>query len=185
LKYRVLTYGNDVLRRKAQPVRSFDSKLRELARDLIETMHASSGVGLAAEQIGRTEAVCVIHVPPSQDRNAETGERANPDLDMPLVLVNPSITDTEGTQTDREGCLSFPEIYVAIRRPYRVTCSYLDMDGSPRTVTASGLVARAIQHEVDHLNAVLLVDRMSPVQKLAMAGRLKRLKKMSAEEGSF
>lgn len=179
MKYRVLTYGNAALRHKAEPVRSFDGNLRDLVRDMIETMHASSGVGLAAEQIGRTEAVCVIHVPSAQDCNAETGERENPDIAMPLVMVNPIVTGGEGTQSDREGCLSFPEIYVTIRRAYRITCSFQDLDGTTQVVKAAGLVARAIQHEVDHLNAVLLVDRMSPIQKLAVAGRLKRLKSKS------
>jgi peptide deformylase len=176
LKYRVLTYGHSELRRKAKPVRTFDIGLRTLASDLIETMHASSGVGLAAEQIGRNEAVCVIHVPAAQDRNTETGERENPDIAMPVVLVNPKIMETEGTQSDREGCLSFPEIYVTIRRVYRIACSFQDLDGKTQTIRVVGLAARAVQHEVDHLNGVLLVDRMSTVQKLAFAGRLKRLK---------
>jgi peptide deformylase len=176
LKYRVLTYGHAELRRKAEPVRKFDAGLRDLARDLIETMHASNGVGLAAEQIGRNEAVCVVHVPAAQDRDAKTGERENPDIVMPLILVNPKVEETEGTQSDREGCLSFPEIYVTIRRAHRVTCSYRDLGGKTQTIQVVGLVARAVLHEVDHLNAVLLVDRMSTVQKLAVAGRLKRLK---------
>lgn len=179
MKYRVLTYGRAELRRKAEPVTEFDAGLRALARDLIETMHASNGVGLAAEQVGRSEAICIIHVPASQDRDAKTGVRENPDVDMPLVLVNPKIEESEGTQSDREGCLSFPDIYVTIRRAHRVTCSFQDLHGKPQTVRVAGLVARAVQHEVDHLNAVLLVDRMSTVQKLAFAGRLKRLKSES------
>jgi peptide deformylase len=184
LKYRVLTYGRAELRRKADPVRVFDDDLRALVRDLIETMHASSGVGLAAEQVGRKEAVCVIHIPAAQDRNEKTGERENPDVAMPLVLINPRIESCEDTQSDREGCLSFPDIYVTIRRAYRVTCSFQDLDGKPQTVTVVGLAARAVQHEVDHLNAVLLVDRMSTVQKLAFSGRLKRLKAESRAESA-
>jgi peptide deformylase len=176
LKYRVLTYGHAELRRKSEPVRKFDDELRELAADMIETMHASKGVGLAAEQIGRREAICVVHVPAAQDRSDETGERENPDVKMPLVMVNPKIAGTEGTQSDREGCLSFPEIYVTLRRARTVTCVYQDLDGKEQAVRVSGLAARAVQHEVDHLNAVLLVDRMSAVQKLAVAGRLKRLR---------
>lgn len=176
MKYKVVTYGHEELRLKSTPVRTFDDRLKELARDLIETMHANGGVGLAAEQVGRSESVCVIHVPAAQDVNAETGERENPDVAMPLVLVNPVIDSAQGTQSDREGCLSFPEIYVTIRRAYRVTCSYQDLEGNKKTVNVAGLAARAVQHEIDHLNAVLLVDRMSAVQKLAVAGRLKRLK---------
>ena len=91
--------------------------------------------------------------------------------------MNPEITAADGEQCGDEGCLSFPEIYVKIRRAADVTAAYTDLDNRRQTVRATGLLARAIQHEIDHLNGVLLVDRMSMVQKAALAGKLKRLKK--------
>jgi peptide deformylase len=130
-------------------------------------MYAENGVGLAAEQIGRTEAICVIDVPADQACGVK----------MPLVLINPVIVASEGEQVGQEGCLSFPDVYINVRRAERVEATYLDSEGNKQTVEATGLLSRAIQHELDHLNGVLLVDHMSPVQKVANAGKLKRLKR--------
>jgi len=171
-------YGSEALRRKAVRVGKIDGNIRALAEAMIEVMHANNGLGVAAEQIGRSEAVCVVHVPLQHD--AAGGEpheeyaSAAPGL---LVLVNPEITESNGEQVDKEGCLSFPEIYVSIKRAARIKARYLSLDGREKTVEAEGLLARAIQHEVDHLHGMLLVDRMSPVQKVSMAGKLKRLRK--------
>jgi peptide deformylase len=120
---------------------------------------------------------------PAQHDVSEDGRRLNPDIPMPLILVNPVVTATQGEQSGQEGCLSFPEIYVTIRRPAEATVVFQDLENRKRTVRARGLVARAVLHEVDHLNAVLLVDRMSAVQKVAVAGKLRRLKKRSARMG--
>jgi peptide deformylase len=98
---------------------------------------------------------------------------------MPLVLINPRIVASSGTQVGQEGCLSFPDIYVQIKRAAEVTVAFTDLEGRERELHGMGLLARAIQHELDHLNAVLLVDRMSAVQKVSVAGKLKRLKKES------
>jgi len=169
----ILTFGQDVLRHKAHPVTAVNDALRALARDMLETMHAARGVGLAAEQIGHEEALCVIDVP----RDAEKPDcvEANASIAMPLVMVNPEITATEGKQRGEEGCLSFPDISAPVTRSAKVTVSYLDLQGCSRSVTAAGLLARAMQHEIDHLNGVLLVDRFSTVQRMAIAGQLKRL----------
>lgn len=171
----ILTFGAGVLREKSVRVESVTDGIRRLVRDMLETMYANQGAGLAAEQIGRTEAICVIDVsyarqgvPPDQVENA--------DVPMPLVMLNPEIVAMEGEQTGQEGCLSFPEIFVNIKRAAAVTARYMDLDGRTREVRAVGLLARAIQHEFDHLEGVLLVDRMSHMQKLAVSGRLKRLK---------
>jgi len=180
LKYDILVYGHPSLRRKAEPVGSIDDGIRQLAKDMLATMYDHSGLGLAASQVGRSEAMFVIDVPSAQDINETTGELDNPDLCMPLVLVNPHVVSTEGTQAGQEGCLSFPEIFVEIKRPETVTIAYTDFEGSEQTIETHGLLARAVQHEVDHLQGVLLADRMSPVQKVSMAGRLKRLKKTAA-----
>ncbi len=146
-----------------------------LAEDLLNTMRRAKGLGLAASQVGRPEAVCVIEIPAELD--ARGGKRENPDVYMPLVLINPELVDARGTQVGQEGCLSFPEIFIELERPYEVTVSYSDLEGRRTQVAGRGLLARAILHEMEHLAGVLLVDHMSPVQKLSAAPRLKKLKK--------
>ena len=173
----IVTYGNEILRRKARPVAAITAPLRDLVRDMLETMHAARGVGLAAEQVGREEAVCVIDVP--ADAEKPDCVAANAAIRMPLVMFNPAIGPTEGHQRNEEGCLSFPDISAPVTRAAKVSVDYLDLDGKPQRVTAQGLLARAILHEVDHLNGVLLVDRLSPMQRIAVAGRLKRLQQES------
>jgi len=162
----IVKYGADVLRQKAVPVPVVDAGIRALVQDMLASMYAAEGVGLAAEQIGRTEAVLVIDVP----KEDACG------VPMPLVVINPVIRSLEGEQCGQEGCLSFPGIYVQVKRAERAVVDYLDIEGHPATVDATGLLARALQHEVDHLNGVLLVDKMTAVQKVAHAGKLKRMK---------
>lgn len=182
MKYSIRKYGDDVLRKSTQQVARVDDEVRELARNMIETMHAESGVGLAAPQVGRDVALCVIHIPQPYDTD-ENGRRFNPGVAMPLVLVNPQITMlSRATETIEEGCLSFPDISALVPRAREITVKFLDLEGREQVVTACNFLARAIQHEVDHLNGVLLVDRMSPVKRIALAGRLKRLKRETQEE---
>lgn len=180
MRYEVVKYGHPVLREKSKPVKEFTPALKSLAKDMLDTMRRYNGAGLAAQQIGKTDAICVIDVTvketPDQEKPPE-----NPGVPMPLVMVNPRIIVSKGKQTGQEGCLSFPEIYANIARAAEVTATYQTLDGVQATVTGVGLLARAIQHELDHLNGVLLVDRMSPVQKVANAGRIKRLKKETLE----
>jgi peptide deformylase len=177
VEYEVLTYGNKLLRRKASPVEEVTDDIRALVQDMLKTMYDSDGLGLAAAQVGRPEAICVIDIPPMRDEETGAPKRENPDVRMPLVLVNPRIIERDGEQVGSEGCLSFPGIFVSVKRAETVTVSFLDMENESRTVRARGLLARAILHELDHLHGVLLVDRMSPVQKVAVAGKLKRLRK--------
>ena len=176
----ILTFGDATLRRKAQPVAKVTDELRLLVKDMVETMHAARGVGLAAEQIGRLEDVCVIDVPAEAEKPECVA--ANAAVHMPLALVNPEIVAREGQQRHEEGCLSFPEISCPITRAATVTVSYLDLSGKRCTAVCHGLLARAVQHEVDHLAGVLLVDRMSPMQRLAMAGKIKRLQQEAQAE---
>lgn len=179
MKQTIVIYGHPTLRVKATPVTQVDDRIRQLARDMLETMYAHEGIGLAAEQIGRTERVCVIDVTGGKPRAGREAEPA-PAVPMPVVMLNPTITARDGEQTGPEGCLSFPEVFVSIRRAQNVHVTYMDLDGRTCEADASGLFARAIQHELDHLDGVLLVDRMSVAQKLAVAGKLKRLKRDSA-----
>lgn len=177
MTYEVLIYGNPALRKKAAPIEKVDGAVKRLAKNMLETMHGKSGIGLAAEQIGRTESICVIDI--SGAREDDGGEELQdpPDVSMPLVLINPEIIEKSGEQTGREGCLSFPEIYVSIKRAAEATVRYMDLENEQASVHARGLLARVIQHEVDHLNGILLADKMSMVQKAAIAGKLKRLKR--------
>ncbi len=175
MKLRVYKYGEKVLREKAQPVALVTDELRRLADDMLDTMHSSKGVGLAAEQVGRLERMCVIDIPEGCDEEAD--EAFNAPIQMPLVMFNPEIISQEGSQHDKEGCLSFPSIGGSLTRAAQVTCQYLDAGNRPQVITARGFLARAIQHEIDHLNGILYIDHMSAVERLKFAGKLKKLAK--------
>ena len=175
MKLKVYKYGEKVLREKAVPVTVVDDKLRELAEDMIETMHEARGVGLAAEQVGRTERICVIDIPEGCEEPAD--EMFNAPIAMPLILFNPEIVAQEGSQRDKEGCLSFPNVGGSLTRAAQVTCQYLDADNRPQMITARGYLARALQHEIDHLNGILYIDHMSAVERLAFSPKLKNLAK--------
>jgi peptide deformylase len=179
LKYDITIYGDPVLRRKAVPVEKIDDSIKQLAKDMLDTMYRSNGLGLAAEQVGRTEAICVIDLPASMDVDEVTKKRMNPGVKMPVIMFNPMIVKMEGEQIGQEGCLSFPEIFVEIKRAAVVEVKFKNMAGKDENFKVNGLLARTVQHELDHLNGVLLVNRMSTVQRLSVAGKLKKLKKMN------
>ena len=174
---KICKYGSKVLREKAKPVVMVTQELRKLADDMIETMHKAKGVGLAAEQVGRLERLCVIDIPSGCD-SAED-EAFNAAVRMPLKLFNPAILSVEGSERDKEGCLSFPDVGGSITRARQVTCAYTDENGMPQTIMARGFLARAIQHELDHLDGILYVDHMTAVERLAKAGKLKKLAKQN------
>jgi len=177
----VCIYGNPVLRKKSVPVKEVTAEIRTLADRMLGIMYAQDGIGLAAEQIGHTEAIFVLDIPAAADKN-EQGLPNNPGVKMPQAFINPEIIGiSEEMAIAEEGCLSFPKLYVPVKRPAEVVLRYLDRDGNPQVLNAKGLLARAIQHELDHLNGVLLVDHMSPAGKLKHAIRLRMLKKQSKE----
>jgi len=177
MQYRFCTYGDPVLRQKAELIRRVDGALKAMADDMLKIMNERKGVGLAAQQIGQTIQIFVVDLPPAADVAEPDGPRLNPDLTLPLVMLNPVLLAKKGEQRDTEGCLSVPEIWAPVSRAYEVTVSFLDLQGVQREVRARGLLARAIQHEMDHLQGVLFVDRVSPVKKITLAGKLKRLRK--------
>ncbi len=172
---KVYKYGEAVLREKSVPVALVDDRLRKLADDMIETMHRAKGVGLAAEQVGHTERMCVIDIPEGCDDPED--EVFNAPIAMPLRLWNPEILAQEGAVRDKEGCLSFPNVGGSITRAEQVTCQYLDAENRPQVITARGFLARALQHEIDHLDGVLYIDHMTAVERLACAPKLKKLAK--------
>ena len=172
---KIYKYGEKVLREKATPVAVVDDRLRELADEMIGTMHAAKGVGLAAQQVGHLERMCVIDIPEGCEEADD--EIFNAPIAMPLVLFNPEIVAQEGSQRDKEGCLSFPNVGGTLTRAAQVTCQYLDAENCPQMITARGFLARALQHEIDHLNGILYIDHMSAVERLAHSAKLKKIAK--------
>ena len=171
-----------MLRQPAVPVVRIDRDIQALARDMIEIMVEKNGVGLAAQQIGQTIQICTVGYEPKHDVAEPGGPRLNPDVALPLVMINPEILSRSGAHTDTEGCLSVPEIWAPVYRAWEVTFSFLNLKGEKLTLVVRGLLARAVQHELDHLNGVLFVDRVSAVKKISLSGKLKRMKKKTESE---
>jgi len=156
--------GSPVLRQKSPPVAQVDDAVRRLVDDLFETMRAAKGVGLAANQIGVARRVAVVDI----------GEEDPP----PLVLINPVIIERgEEDETAEEGCLSIPEIFGDVTRPLHVVVEALDQEGRRSRVAAHGYKARAIQHEIDHLDGILFLDHLSAVKRSLLVSKWKKARK--------
>ena len=136
--------GEDILRKKCRPVETIDERIITLLDDMAETMYEANGVGLAAPQIGILKCIAVI----------DTGEGL-------IELINPQITDFEGNEKEVEGCLSVPGKYGYVLRPQKVTVSALNRDGEKITIEGEGLLARALCHEIDHLDGIVFVDKVT------------------------
>jgi peptide deformylase len=176
----ILEYGDPILRAKGKPIENMEDRIRELAANMIETMHAANGVGLAAQQVGEALQLTVLDVSLVEDRPSTLkvdGKEVDPKTAMPLVLINPEIELQGATETGVEGCLSFPEITGDIERATSVIVRAQTLDSSIIEIEATGFLARAIQHEGDHLNGILFIDRMNSAAKAALSSRLKRLQK--------
>lgn len=176
----IVKYGDPVLRAKGRRVARVDETIRALASDMIQTMHEARGVGLAAQQVGEALQLTVLDVSEVEDRPSTlklNGVDVDPRVPMPLVLLNPELRLEGDAVTGTEGCLSFPELTAEIDRTMEVTVRAETLEGEEIELEATGLLARAIQHEVDHLNGILFIDRMSSVAKASLASRLKRLQK--------
>jgi peptide deformylase len=176
----ILQYGDPILRAKGQRIDEIDDRVRELAANMLETMHAAPGVGLAAQQIGEALQLTVLDVSAVEDRPSMLkldGTDVDPKTAMPLVLINPEIELHGETEVGVEGCLSFPEITGDIERAQSVIVHAQTLEGGTLHIEASGFLARAIQHEGDHLNGILFIDRMRSAAKAALSSRLRRLQK--------
>ncbi|MDP7485391.1 MAG: peptide deformylase [Dehalococcoidia bacterium] len=152
---RIRVFPDPILRKKCRVVRRVDDKVRELAYDMIETMDAASGVGLAANQVGALQRVVTLHLPGDEDA---------------IILINPEIRDTEGEREIIEGCLSFPGYEGMVKRSVSVKARWLDENGSKMKVTTEDLFAQVLEHEVDHLNGILYIDHLLEHEKLDAAG---------------
>jgi len=159
----VVQYGHPVLRERGEKIKSITPEITQLIADMFETMYDSHGVGLAAQQVARALQLTVIDVRGVEDRPSTLwleGEPADVAAFMPLVLINPKVTPVAPPVPGPEGCLSFPEIYADITRAEQVEVTALNAQGEPIAFRAGGLLARAVQHEFDHLQGVLFIDRM-------------------------
>ena len=145
----ILTYPDPFLATKATTVAKVDDSVRTLVRDLFETMYAANGVGLAATQVGVGKRVIVVDISPVEEKAA------------PLALVNPEIAESQGCVSGPEGCLSVPGVEGEVVRAETILVRGMDENGSPLTMRAQGLLARAIQHEIDHLDGILFIDRLT------------------------
>ena len=181
---RLLTYyGNPVLREKGTAVETFDSDLKSLVSDMIETMYAEEGIGLAAQQIGIAQQICVVDVRPPKESEVHfnysyDGKSTPLDLFMPLAIINPEVEITNAKETlYEEGCLSFPHILGNVSRAIAIRCQFQDTDGHHHTLEADGLLARCILHEIDHLNGILFIDTMEKKDLQKNLTRIKQLKR--------
>ena len=177
-----MQYGDPILRAKGKQIEKIDDYIRALAANMIETMHAANGVGLAAQQVGEALQLAVLDISQIEDRPSGlnlNGSDVDPTTSMPLVLINPEIELSGETEVGIEGCLSFPDITGQIERAESTMARARNLEGDKIEIVATGLLARAIQHEVDHLNGILFIDRMNSAAKAALSSRLKRLQKQT------
>ena len=161
----LVRYGEAGLQTPAAPVDAIDDHLQRLIDDMIETMYAAPGIGLAAPQIGVARRVCVIDL---------SGGKRGGDL---LTLLNPEFIEREGMQLEEEGCLSLPGFNATVARPARVVVRAMDRDGKERTIEGTGLLARALQHEIDHLEGRLFIDRLRGIKRDIIVRKIKKLQR--------
>lgn len=175
----ITQYGDAVLREKCAPVVEVTAELRKFADDMIETMRDANGVGLAAPQVDRAIRMAVVdtsHDPECISFLKVDGEEVEMASIMPLVFINPTLELRGEKEVDVEGCLSIHDVQAKVNRPSEVKATLPQLDGSVLVVETDGLLARAIQHEVDHLDGVLFTDRLSSAAKLGVRRKLVRLK---------
>jgi peptide deformylase len=177
----VTRYGEPVLRQRGATIAKFDQALAAFARDMRETMIENEGIGLAAQQVGKAVRLFVADLQtrtPEAEKITLDGKTVPPALIMPLVVVNPQVEYAPGeTRSSEEGCLSFPGVRGKVVRPWAVRLRYQDLQGQPHVLETSGLLARVIQHEFDHVEGVLFIDRMDVKYVEEIEPELKKLKR--------
>ena len=161
-KLEMVSYGAKVLRQNAKPIEEITDEIRQLGKEMLEAMYAEGGVGLAAPQVGISKRLIVLD-----------GTPVDPAI-RPMVLMNPEISGREGEETGREGCLSLPGIEVEVERAEKIHVRAKDLDGKTVEFDAKGFFARIIQHETDHLNGILLIDYLNPMERILAIWKLRK-----------
>lgn len=183
----IYLYGSPVLKDQARPVAALTDEIVALAVDMFETMYSANGVGLAATQVGDRNRVIVVDVSGMDDSDEEDAEAAPPErktspgLPTKLALINPVIVADEGAWKMEEGCLSIPDVRANVQRPQIVTVRYRDTEFREQQIVADGMLARVIQHEVDHLDGVLFIDRIGKTQRSLLSRELRKIRKGEVE----
>ena len=180
----VVKYGDPVLRKKGAAIEKVTPEIKRLVDDMFETMYNAAGVGLAAQQVGQALQLTVIDVRAVKDRPSRmeiAGKVVDVAEHMPLVLINPKITPFGDPTKGPEGCLSFPEVYADITRPDSVEVEATNAEGKTVRFKAGGLLSRAVQHEVDHLNGILFIDRMTSETKAEIKDEIDALQAETKE----
>ncbi len=159
----IALYGQSILRMKADPIVEITDSIRTLVEDMIETMQEEEGIGLAAPQVGESISLCIINLGLIEEDA------------VPKAYINPVIVEKEGMCTVEEGCLSIPDIREDVDRPEVIKARYMDLDGGEHLDECDGMLGRILQHEIDHLNGVLFVDRISSIKRELLAKELKQI----------
>ena len=181
----ISTVGDKILREKAQPVTEFNDELKELANNMAETMRAADGLGIAGPQVGVPLRIFVIDFGYLDFVKAEEqGEKPKSAEFRPVAFINPEIVEKEGKIVYGEGCLSVPRYNADVERAEKIVCRYYDIEGKPQEIKASGLTAVAIQHENDHLDGVLFIDRISSLKRGIALKKVKKFLGAVRENGS-
>jgi peptide deformylase len=183
---KIVLYPTPVLRAKCREISEITPTIHKLAEDMIETMHAANGVGLAAPQVAVDQQIAVIdvsHNPQCLTYLRINGERVDMVKHMPIVFMNPVLDLGKSKAVDEEGCLSFPRLRGDIRRSDEIKVTFQTLAGETQTWECDGLLARAFQHEIDHLNGILFIDRLSAVSKVSLKRKLARLMQEWEEDG--
>lgn len=162
-KLEVTKYGAEVLRNIAQPVKEINDEIKGIINNMLDTLYASEGIGLAAPQIGISKRIIVVDINPSDPSS------------KPMVMINPSIVNQEGQIEFEEGCLSVPDVRGNVKRAEKVTVEAIDIDGNKIRVEASDLLARVLQHEIDHLNGKLFIDHLSRIKQQLIKKQLRKI----------
>jgi len=157
------TYGDPILRKKSKEIRNIDGSIKDLVWDMIKSVRAFKGIGLAANQVGEDKRIFVV-------------DRSNLDLtEKPLIAINPRIIEVSGEQTEEEGCLSIPGTFECVNRPSRTAIKALDLDGKEFVIEGKELLARVLVHEMDHLNGILFIDHLSSIKRKLLSKKLKTI----------
>ena len=170
----IYVYGTEALKKKAKPVKEISDKTIQLIQDMFETMHSSNGIGLAANQVGVLEQILVIDLSDMEEYK-ET---------KPMAVINPQVIEEEGEWEMEEGCLSLPEIRDVVNRPEKVTVKFHDANLREQRIEASGMLGRVLQHEIDHLNGILITDHLSSAKRALLRSKLKKISKGDFEQKS-